>query len=511
MTGKNQIAPVDLDALLERCGGMVLRADCGADRIISSIEYNSSKVQPGSLFAAIQGFQSDGHAYVEDAIGRGAAAVLVSASRATEFARTGGRGVALLLAENTRAGLSRLSAAFCGFPARGLTVIGITGTNGKTSITYMLESICREAGRVPGVIGTVDYRWRGKSVAAPNTTPESKDLQELIRAMAGDGVDTVVMEVSSHALKLNRADDIEPNVAVFTNLTRDHMDFHPDFEDYFEAKKRLFALVQACGKERKAGVVNADDEYGARILSGSGAYTYPVHALSARGEAAYAVEPGSIVNTIEGVRYALARPVKGAEIRLRVPGTFQVYNSLCALGAAHALGLPWDAIVRGLEKVESIPGRFDCVRSGMGFSAIVDYAHTGDALEKLLESARELAAGRLITVFGCGGDRDRTKRPLMGDIASRLSDRVIVTSDNPRTEVPDAIIRDILAGITGKNFEIEPDREKAIREAIFMARPGDLVVIAGKGHEDYQITGTVKRHFDDREIARAFMREREAG
>ena len=511
MTGEKHTAPMDLDGLVARCGGLVARAGSGSAMKVSSIEYNSAGVKPGSLFVAVEGFTSDGHRYVGDALDRGASAVLVAASRAGEFSSVSARGAALLVADNTRAGLSRLAAAFLGFPARNLTVVGITGTNGKTSITYMLESIFREAGRVTGVIGTVDYRWSGNSVAAPNTTPESKDLQELMCAMADDGVDTCIMEVSSHALKLNRADDIEPDAAVFTNLTRDHMDFHPDFEDYFESKRRLFSLVDACAKPEKAGIVNADDAYGARILDGRGAWSYPVYSLSAKNDADYAADPASVVSTIDGVGYTLARPVKGTRVELRVPGAFQVYNSLAALAVAHALSVPMDAILRGLAAIGSIPGRFDCVRSGLGFSAIVDYAHTSDALEKLLESARALSPARLITIFGCGGNRDRTKRPLMGEIAARLSDWVIVTSDNPRKEEPGAIINDILAGMSGKNFEVEPDREKAIRRAVYMAGSGDLVVIAGKGHEDYQIVGTQKRHFDDRETARAFIREREAG
>lgn len=501
---------VKLSGLLASCGDRLRLFSGPAESMVSSIEYNSACVKPGSIFIAVEGFASDGHRYVHDAVAGGASAVLVSRERAGEFANLQEKGVSLLVADDMRKALSRLSAAYYGFPTAAIPVIGITGTNGKTSITYMLESIFSACGRSPGVIGTVNYRWKGRKVPAPNTTPESKDLQELAAEMRRDGVDVLIMEVSSHGLKLNRVDDIEFDIGVFTNLTRDHLDFHKTFEDYFKSKRRLFTLIEACPKLNKAGIINGDDDYGRAILEHAGEYSYPLEGFAVNHDAVYRPRPESIVNSIEGIRYVLERPFSGTEIALSVSGRFHVYNSLCALAAAHRAGAEIENIKKGLSSIHVIPGRFDGIRSHRGFYTIVDYAHTNDALEKLLLSARELSPRRLITVFGCGGDRDKTKRPLMGDAASRLSDWIIVTSDNPRTEKPDGIISDILAGIKGTNFEVEPDREKAIGKAIASAEEGDIVVIAGKGHEDYQIVGREKRHFDDREMVRKFIAQREA-
>jgi UDP-N-acetylmuramoyl-L-alanyl-D-glutamate--2,6-diaminopimelate ligase len=267
--------------------------------------------------------------------------------------------------------------------------------------------------------------------------------------------------------------------------------------------------MESGGKKRRAGIINIDDEYGVRILDGKSSFSYPLKSFGYSEDADYRPEPGSVSSTIEGIRYVLDRPVRGAAIELHVSGTFHVHNSLCAFAAAHAMGLPIEAILRGLSGMRTIPGRFERIRSGLGFSVIVDYAHTDDALTKLLQSARSLNPRRLITVFGCGGNRDRTKRPLMGRSAAGLSDRVIVTSDNPRNEEPGDIIKDILEGIEGSNFEVEADREKAIEKAVMTAAEGDIVVIAGKGHEDYQIIGKEKRHFDDREMVRKFIGARD--
>jgi UDP-N-acetylmuramoyl-L-alanyl-D-glutamate--2,6-diaminopimelate ligase len=504
-TGK----PVHLPDILRGCGGMVRALKGSPSKAVSSVEYNSARVTGGSLFVAVEGFQSDGHGYVHDAVRRGAAAVVVSAARAAEFSSPGEDGVTVLVAENTRKALSRLAACFYGFPASRVPVVGVTGTNGKTSITYMLESVFRAHGWSPAVIGTVNYRWKGKDVPAPNTTPESKDLQEIIARMVDDGADALIMEVSSHGLKLNRVDDVEFSVGVFTNLTRDHLDFHATFEDYFESKRRLFELMDAGSRKGKTGIVNCDDPFGRRILSGKGSFSYPLLGFGAAADADYMPDVSSISNTIEGVGYRLEKPLSGVDIRLRLSGAFNVPNSLCAFAAAHVMGVPVETIRRGLFDLGAVPGRFDRISSPEGFHVIVDYAHTDDALAKLLASVRELAPRRVITVFGCGGNRDKTKRPIMGESASRLSDRVIVTSDTPRNEDPGVIIRDICAGITGTNFEVEPDREEAIRKAVYMAGEGDMLVVAGKGHEDYQIIGKERRHFDDREVVRKYMEERE--
>ncbi len=496
-----------LPALVDKSAPLVSLSSGDAGCVISSIEYNSARVTEGSLFVAIEGTQSDGHSYVRDAVDRGASAVVVSSGRLAGFGDLGGK-TALLASADTRRALSILSAAFYGFPSSGMTVIGVTGTNGKTSITYMLESILKSAGRTPGVIGTINYRWKGGLVPAPNTTPESRDVQEIVRAMADDGVDALVMEVSSHGLKLGRVDDVEFDAGVFTNLTRDHLDFHLTFEDYFASKLRLFDLVGRSGKTRRAGIVNCDDEYGRTILSGKASRFYPLFGFGLSDDADYRVDKSSIKNSIDGVSYRMDRPLPGAAIDLHLAGGFHVFNSLAAFAAAHAIGIAPGAITAGLSGLSTVPGRFDRIRSGDGFGVVVDYAHTDDALAKLLQSARELSPRRIITVFGCGGNRDKTKRPLMGETASRLSDVVIVTSDNPRREEPGDIIGDILAGMKGASYDVEPDRERAIAMAIERAGEGDIVVIAGKGHEDYQIIGTEKRHFDDREMAMKYIAAR---
>lgn len=499
-----------LHGLLRALDGTIEAPAAGADVPIGSVEYNSRNVVPGSLFVAIEGFQADGHRFVSTAVDNGATAVVVSRARLSEFSVLASRGVAVYGAVNTRRALSCLSAAFYGNPTGTMLVIGVTGTNGKTSITYMLEAIMGVAGRVPGVIGTVNYRWRGKTLAAPNTTPESRDLQQIIRMMRDDGVDTLIMEVSSHGLALDRVDHIDFNCAIFTNLTRDHLDFHSDFEDYFSAKRRLFELLEGVGKDVRVGIVNADDEYGRRLLADFAGASYPVMGFGTSRDAAYRVDTASVENAMAGIRYVLARPEGCGQVAMRLAGNFHVYNSLAALAAAHRLGVSFDQIREALAGISIIPGRFNTISSRIGFHVVVDYAHTDDALRKLLASVRELRPRRLITVFGCGGDRDRAKRPLMGRAAAELSDYVIVTSDNPRTEDPEKIIEEIRAGIDARAYDVEPDRARAIAAGIAMAVEGDIVVIAGKGHEDYQIIGKTKHHFDDVEMARKFIAEREA-
>lgn len=488
-------------------GGAVELAGAG-DVAVTSVEYDSRMVKKGCLFVAVEGFKSDGHRYVRAAVDSGAAAVCVSRERVGELADLAGRGVGILVAADTRTALSSLSAAFYGFPSRSMLAIGITGTNGKTSITYMLEAIMKRHGRNPGVIGTINYRWCGREYPAPNTTPESKDLQEILYRMRHDGVDAFIMEVSSHALELRRADDIDFDAVVFTNLTRDHLDFHHDFESYFNAKKRIFGLLEKSFKKGRCGVVNVDDPYGRELFMMRNNYSYPIASFGIETEADYMPEPGAISNTVHGLSYRLARPDAGIAVDLNLLGKFQLYNSLAALAVSHRMGVPYSEITAGLADLATVPGRFDVLKDERDFVVIVDYAHTVDALEKLLKSVNELEHKRVITVFGCGGDRDRTKRPLMGSVAEENSDMIIVTSDNPRTEDPSRIIREIAAGLTRGNHEIVPDREEAIARAMGMAREGDIVVIAGKGHEDYQIIGTEKIHFDDKEVAARSMQVR---
>jgi len=488
--------------------GMVEIVSGKNEALICSVEYDSRKVTKGSLFVAVEGLKSDGHRFIEKSVQNGASAVVVSESRKSEYSFLKDQGVTLLAASDTRKALSRLSAVFFGFPSRYMDIIGITGTNGKTSISYMLESVMEKAHVRAGVMGTVNYRWCGTSVPAPNTTPESKDLQELLYLMRNDGVKTVIIEISSHALELNRADDIELNVAVFTNLTVDHLDFHGDFENYFSAKKKIFSLLEKSPKLIRFGIINTDDEYGKRIFEESENYSYSMKNFGIAPGSEYGPVSGSIVNSISGISYLLQSPVNGHEVKLRVPGRFQVFNSLAALASAHALGIGLDTVSKGLSDLETVPGRFDVVDSGMDFHVIVDYAHTSDALLKLLQSVNELKHSRIITVFGCGGDRDKSKRPLMGMAAEENSDLIIVTSDNPRTESPEFIIEDIVNSLKRDNHEVVPDREEAIGRAVSMAEKGDIIVIAGKGHEDYQIIGTEKIHFDDREVAAGYILSR---
>ncbi len=501
--GNIKISIADLAG--QSCG--VAEVAAGGATVVSSVEYDSRRVKKGSLFIAVEGFTSDGHRFVDTAVDNGAAAVCVAKDRAGDFGWLKDRGVGVMETSDTRTALSRLSAAFFGFPSRSMLAIGITGTNGKTSITYMLESILKRHGLNPGVIGTINYRWGGREFPAANTTPESRDLQEILYRMKKDGVDAVVMEVSSHALELRRADDIDFDAAVFTNLTRDPLDFHHDFEHYFSAKTRLFTLLENSYKKGRCAIVNADDPYGREICMIKNHYSYPVKSFGIETESDYMPLAGTIRNTLDGLSYRLGRPEAGVAVDLALLGTFQLYNSLAALAVAHQMGVSFADIIAGLADLENVPGRFDVLKTGKGFIAIVDYAHTVDALQKLLKSVNELEHGRVITVFGCGGDRDRTKRPLMGKAAEENSDLVIVTSDNPRTEDPALIIGEITAGLSGSNHEIIPDREEAIARAMNEAREGDIVVIAGKGHEDYQIIGAEKRHFDDKEVAARCLQE----
>lgn len=497
--------------LVKESGGLVYLAEgCCTDAQVSSVEYDSRMVTAGCLFVAVEGFESDGHAYVRAAVDKGCVAVLVSGGKVNDFLDLTARGIAVIVGHNTRRALSVLSASFYGNPSRSLHMTGVTGTNGKTSITYIMETIYASQGIRSGVIGTVNYRWAGKVIPAPNTTPESKEIQELLRQMLDDGITHVIMEVSSHALELNRADDIEFDTVIFTNLTGDHLDFHRNIENYFQAKRKIFALLSSSGKQKRTAVINADDDYCRRIYAERDIYPYGIVTFGVEHDAAMKVDKQSIEDKITGIRYRAAVDGRVLDIALKLAGRFQVCNSMAALAAAAAAGIPVDDAVKGMSMIEGVPGRLQVVDAGLGFYAVVDYAHTGDAILNLLQSVNEMPHNRIITVFGCGGDRDRSKRPVMGSIAVRNSDIAIVTSDNPRTEDPDAIIKDVLAGMTGENFRVEPDREKAIALAVGLADDGDIIVLAGKGHEDYQIIGKTKRHFDDREMALKYMSARKS-
>jgi len=461
---------------------------------IIDVTHDSRQAGEGWLFVAIRGEKSDGNRFVADVAARGAAGVVSELERPAEF-----RGGWIRVREARRA-LALAAAEVHRHPSRELKLVGITGTNGKTTTAYLLAAVVEAAGVPAALISTVEYRVAGERRPALHTTPEASDVERMLRQAADAGCRAAVMESSSQALDLRRCDALRYEVAAFTNLTRDHLDYHGTMEAYFAAKRRLFD--GSLGEPPRTSVVNVDDEYGARLyeeLKGAGQ-----RALRYTLEGAGEVTARDVVSTMGGTRLTLVTPEGEREVRSPLVGRPHVYNILTAAGVAHALGLGLDATAAALAGCGGAPGRFERVPHAGDFAVVVDYAHTDDALRNVLRTAREVARGRVITVFGCGGDRDRTKRAPMGEAAATLSDVVVATSDNPRTEDPEAILADVEEGlrVSGRPYLKVTDRRKAIHRAIFEARPGDIVVIAGKGHEDYQIVGTDKRHFDDREVAR---------
>lgn len=490
-----------LSKLLE---GLFLKVPV-ADRLVSGIAYDSRRVEPGFLFVAIKGFTTDGHLYIGDAVQRGAAAVVLQ-----EDLPVPGEAVKIL-ASDTRRLLPVISARFFGHPSRHMTMVGVTGTNGKTTTTNLIETIYRVHGVKTGLVGTIHNRIGHRVLPVEHTTPESTDLQQLLAEMFREGVRAVTMEVSSHALLLHRVDQCEFDTAVFTNLTQDHLDFHGTMEDYLAAKLRLFTGLgrDAVKTGPKHAVVNIDDPVAQRVLDAC-----PVPVITYGIDRPADVTARDVRITTRGVSFTAVARGEDIPLDLKLTARFNVYNSLAAVAAGLAGGIPTPTIKEALEGVSGVPGRFELVDRGQDFAVVVDYAHTPDGLENVLSTAREVARGRVIAVFGCGGDRDRTKRPLMGEIAARISDLAVVTSDNPRTEDPQLIIEDILPGVRrvpGAEYVVIPDRREAIRRAIGTAAPGDVVVIAGKGHEDYQIVGRQRLHFDDREEAAAVLESINAG
>jgi UDP-N-acetylmuramoyl-L-alanyl-D-glutamate--2,6-diaminopimelate ligase len=467
---------------------------------VSGVAHDSRAVKPGDLFVAVPGLRQDGRRYVEDALARGAAAVVLEGPDLLE-----GKAVPRVLVPSSREALARLADAYFGHPSGALTVVGITGTNGKTTTSYLVDALLSARGQRTGLIGTVQYRIGAEVISAGQTTPEAVELQSLLRRMVNAGVTAVAMEVSSHGLALSRVDGIDFDVAVFTNLTQDHLDFHGTMDAYREAKRRLFVLLAAGPKPGRA-VVSADDPSGVSMVAG-----LPLPTLTYGIRARADVRPTRWSSGAEGIRMSVRTPAGQMDIASPLVGEHNVMNLLAAAGVGVALGIAPGAIGGALGSVGSVPGRFERVEAGQPFLVIVDYAHTPDALERTLETAQKLRApgGRLGVVFGCGGDRDRGKRPLMGEIAARLGDHIWITSDNPRTESPEAIIADIVAGIPGgpalDRHETLPDRKSAIQGALAWARAGDIVVIAGKGHEIYQVIGSEVLPFDDRAQALAAL------
>lgn len=460
---------------------------------LTDITCDSRNVGSGSLFVAIEGLASDGHAYIAQAVAKGAAAVIAQ-KPVPEMQ------VPVLYVEDSRHALAYIARRFYGCPDQSLTMLGVTGTNGKTTVTYLLESVLNECGLPCGLLGTVSYRWPGKKKKASHTTPDAVHLFKLLREMADDGVQAVAMETSSHALALNRVLGIQYQAGIFTNLTRDHMDFHKNVEAYAEAKARLFKQIAGDG----IAVINGDDAYAPMMAASSAGRI--VRFGEQNREAEYQIVRS--VSDEHGASFSLKHHGGTDVFQTHLLGHFNVFNAAAAVIAALEMKLNIEDIRRALTKMRGVPGRMEGLRSKQGFLVVVDYAHTPDALENALHTARAFTRGRLITVFGCGGDRDRGKRPQMGQAASGISDSVIVTSDNPRTEDPHSIIENILEGIPASaSMKVIEDRESAIREAIMSAEKGDTVMIAGKGHEDYQILGSKTIHFDDREVALKYINE----
>jgi UDP-N-acetylmuramoyl-L-alanyl-D-glutamate--2,6-diaminopimelate ligase len=470
------------------------------DAAVTGITHDSRRVKPGDLFVCIPGLKTDGHAFLADAAQHGAVAGVVERREGLNVE------VPLLVVPTARAAVGPLAAAVFGQPSRSFVLVGVTGTNGKTTTTLLIEALFRAAGCRTGVIGTLGARIGDRELPGDRTTPEAPDLQSLFAQMAAEDVRAVAMEVSSHALTQDRTLGAEFDVGVFTNLTQDHLDFHGTLEAYFDAKARLFTDYPSRSTKPFAAVLNLDDSYGQRLaaLARGRIVTYGIDQEATLRATSVRAAPA-------GISFQVSRKGGAAVLlQLRLGGRFNVSNALAALGVADSMGLDWDRSLEALADVPGVPGRFESVDAGQEFSVIVDYAHTPDGLLNVLNAARALEPARLIVVFGCGGDRDRGKRPIMGQLAAELADVAVVTSDNPRSEEPAAILREIVAGfqaVPQRRAQLveEPDRRSAIAQAISMARPGDLVLIAGKGHEDYQIFADRTIHFDDREVAREVL------
>jgi len=464
-------------------------------REIRTITYDSRQVKPGDLYVALRGTRTDGHRYIHSAFAAGAAAALV------EEIPADCPGPCIRVAD-TLASLPHLAAAFFEHPAEQMTLAAVTGSNGKTSTTYLVEAMWHASGKQAAVIGTIEYRWKGRPLKAPNTTPLALDLQRILADIRADDVQHVVMEVSSHALRLHRVDGIQFRTATFTNLSPEHLDFHKDIDDYREAKAVLFTeFLHPDGK----GVINTDDEHGRLIyerLSGEQRLSFGLG-----GSADITAKEHSL--TLEGTSFVLRTPDWEREVRSPLLGEHNLRNLIGAAATGYALGLDAGDIVEGLETVRRIPGRLESIDNDKGAQILVDYAHTPDGLQQVLATLADLPHRKIVTVFGCGGDRDRTKRPVMGEIALRLSDRVIVTSDNPRTEDPLSIIREIERGMSNgrDRYEVEPNRREAIRKGIVTVGDGDILLIAGKGHETTQTIGTTAHPFDDRVVVREFLHQ----
>lgn len=470
-----------LDTLLEN---IPVKTNIPGDTLITDVIYDSRKVTKGSLFVAIKGFKSDGHAYIEKAIEQGAAVVVGEEERnEPNYIRV----------DSSRKFLAQASANLFENPAKKMKIVGITGTNGKTTTSYLIKQILELKGHKCGLIGTNQILVGDEAIDSERTTPESRELHELFKRMYDNGAEYVVMEVSSHSLELDRVYGIEFEVGVFSNLTQDHLDFHETMDNYANAKAKLFAMS-------KNAAINLDDEYAPVMLKGAkNAITYSIDK-----KADFKAE--DIILRERGITFNVKYKGEDRQLRLGIPGRFSVYNALAAATAALALGFSLEDIEKGLVIARGVKGRLEVVPTLTPYTVIIDYAHTPDGLENVIRAVRGFARGRVITLFGCGGDRDNTKRPIMGSIAQRLSDFVIVTSDNPRTEEPKIIMEHIIKGMDGDNFVCIESRREAIGYALDNAKEGDVVILAGKGHETYQIFKTETIHFDEREVVKEHLK-----
>lgn len=480
------------------------------DRDISGVAYNSQKTKKGFLFVAIKGDRFDGHDYIQDALSKGAVAIVHEKdmnmqNTSLRHGNNNEHSVIYIFVNNSRKTLPCIANNFYGAPSRDLIMIGVTGTNGKTTATYIMKSLLEAWGKKVGLIGTIQYMISDKVYPAFYTTPESLEFQGFLRDMLLSGCTHVISEISSHALAQFRVDNTVVNIAVFTNLTRDHLDFHGTMEKYFKAKERLFREIL---DRNGTAIINIDDPYGKRLISSS----YPTQKILTYGlEAGADIRAMDINNSFQGLRFTILFKGHRQNIVSHIIGLPNVYNILSAVGVALSLGISWEKIRQGLSTLVNIPGRFEKIEAGQDFLCIVDYAHSEDSLARLIETGRSLikqysgndmqgSTPRIITVFGCGGDRDHGKRPGMGAIATRLSDLVIITSDNPRSEEPIDIIKEIESGAVRENYIIEPNRKEAIRKSVDLACKGDIILIAGKGHEDYQEIKGIRYRFSDKEV-----------
>lgn len=458
---------------------------------INKIAYDSRKVEKGDVFVCIEGYSTDGHKYIGKAIEKGAAAIICTKLSDELQACT------VIKVENSRRVLAAAAANYYDHPAEKLKLIGVTGTNGKTTSTYMIKAVLESAGYKTGLIGTIANYIGDEKLEAHRTTPESLELHELFHDMVDKGVDYCVMEVSSHSLYLDRVYGITFNEGIFTNLTQDHLDFHKTFENYFKAKMILFQ------NSRKA-IINIDDKYGERVFK-----EVNIEKVTYGIDSKCDVRAKNLSMHARGVDFDVEYLNKEIHIKLNTPGRYNVFNALDSIAACLMENISLEQIKEGLEGIKAVPGRCELVHTDkkLDFEIILDYAHSPDSLENILKTAREFTKGRLISVFGCGGDRDKTKRPIMGSIGAKLSDIAIVTSDNPRSEEPSAIIEDVVKGIASDNYVAIEDRTAAIKKAIMTAQKDDVIVIAGKGHEDYQVLKDKTIHYDEREIIAKIMEE----